>query len=146
MFHLADISNPTKPWHLCQHWADLLFIEFFQQGDLEKLHEFPVSQFFDRDTTNIAKSQIGFLDYIIKPSFELATKILPKIAFTIENVEANKQHWTALFEEYDEIKEKGNHIEDKIERKFAKVQTKSESRSLSISASHASISIEHIDR
>lgn len=36
MFHLADISNPTKPWHLCQLWCDLLFIEFFAQGDMEK--------------------------------------------------------------------------------------------------------------
>ena len=77
-----------------------------------------MSQFFDRDTTNIAKSQIGFLDYIIKPSFELATKLMPKIAFTIDNIEANKQHWTDLFEEYDEIKDKGNQIEDKIDRKF----------------------------
>jgi len=56
MFHLADISNPTKPWHLCRLWTDLLFVEFFAQGDLEKIQEFPVSQFYDRNTTNIAKS------------------------------------------------------------------------------------------
>ena len=36
MFHLSDISNPSKPWYLCQLWADLIFVEFFQQGDLEK--------------------------------------------------------------------------------------------------------------
>jgi len=29
MFHLADISNPTKQWHLCRLWTDLLFVEFF---------------------------------------------------------------------------------------------------------------------
>jgi hypothetical protein len=29
MFHLADISNSTKPWNLCQKWTDLLFVEFF---------------------------------------------------------------------------------------------------------------------
>ena len=103
MFHLADISNPTKPWNLCQHWCDLLFIEFFQQGDLEKQHDFPVSQFYDRETTNIAKSQIGFLDYIIKPTYELACKIMPKLSFTIENVETNKAHWVSLFDEYEAI-------------------------------------------
>jgi len=69
MFHLADISNPSKPWELCRLWTDLLFVEFFAQGDLEKLNSFPVSQFFDRNTTNIAKSQIGFIDFIVKPSF-----------------------------------------------------------------------------
>lgn len=29
MFHLADVSNPTKPWNLCRLWTDLLFVEFF---------------------------------------------------------------------------------------------------------------------
>ena len=43
MFHLSDISNPTKPWRLCRLWCDLLFVEFFAQGDLEKIHGFPVS-------------------------------------------------------------------------------------------------------
>lgn len=43
MFHLSDISNPTKPFHLCRYWTDLLFVEFFAQGDLEKINGFPVS-------------------------------------------------------------------------------------------------------
>jgi len=29
LFHLADISNSTKPWNTCLKWTDLLFIEFF---------------------------------------------------------------------------------------------------------------------
>ena len=37
-FHLADISNPTKTWDICKKWTDLLFYEFFNQGDLEKQH------------------------------------------------------------------------------------------------------------
>jgi hypothetical protein len=27
--HLADISNPTKPWFVCYKWIELLFIEFY---------------------------------------------------------------------------------------------------------------------
>ena len=69
MFHLSDISNPTKPFKLCRLWCDLLFVEFFAQGDLETMHEFPVTQFYDRSTTNIAKSQIGFIDFIVVPAF-----------------------------------------------------------------------------
>ena len=69
MFHLADISNPIKDFRLCRLWCDLLFVEFFEQGDLEKQHEFPISQFYDRKTTNIAQSQIGFINFIIKPAF-----------------------------------------------------------------------------
>jgi hypothetical protein len=29
LFHLADISNSTKPWDICQKWVDLLFVEYF---------------------------------------------------------------------------------------------------------------------
>lgn len=29
MFHLADISNSTKPWDVCRQWTELLFLEFF---------------------------------------------------------------------------------------------------------------------
>lgn len=36
MFHLADISNSSKPFETCQNWIDLLFVEFFNQGDLER--------------------------------------------------------------------------------------------------------------
>lgn len=29
LFHLADISNATKPWDVCEKWTNLLFVEFF---------------------------------------------------------------------------------------------------------------------
>lgn len=68
-FHLADISNPVKKFEICKEWTDLLFVEFFAQGDLEKQHNFPISYLMDRHTTNIAKAQIGFCDFIIKPGY-----------------------------------------------------------------------------
>lgn len=54
VFHLCDISNATKPYDICQKWTDLLFIEFFNQGDLEKQKGLNISMFMDRKTTNIA--------------------------------------------------------------------------------------------
>ena len=54
LFHLADISNPTKPWALCQKWTDLLFVEFFKQGDLERAQGLPISYLMDRTKVNIA--------------------------------------------------------------------------------------------
>ncbi len=29
VFHLADISNPTKRWQVCRDWTELLYVEFF---------------------------------------------------------------------------------------------------------------------
>jgi hypothetical protein len=56
IFHLCDISNVAKPFHLAENWANLLFVEFFNQGDSEKKLHTNVSQFMDRCTTNIAQS------------------------------------------------------------------------------------------
>jgi hypothetical protein len=56
LIHLADISNPTKPWKICYKWIDLLFVEFFNQGDKEKELGLPISYLMDRATTNIAQA------------------------------------------------------------------------------------------
>ena len=82
-FHLADISNPVKSWQVSKDWTDLLHVEFFAQGDLERELNFPISQLFDRHTTNIAKSQIGFFNFIIRPSFQLLSKVCPELEFLL---------------------------------------------------------------
>ena len=69
LFHMADISNPSKPWPLCKKWTDLLFIEFFQQGDKERELGIDISFLMDRTTTNVAKAQDGFIKNLIKPAF-----------------------------------------------------------------------------
>ena len=56
LIHACDSSTSTRKFETLKTWSWLLFEEFFAQGDLEKMHEFPVSQFFDRSTTNIAKT------------------------------------------------------------------------------------------
>ena len=99
LFHLADISNSTKQFDICLKWCELLFVEFFHQGDIEKKLGHNVSMFMDRCTTNIAKSQVGFINFIIKPSFEAATIFLPGIHRNIENMELNKRNYEARVEE-----------------------------------------------
>jgi cAMP-specific phosphodiesterase 4 len=111
MFHMADISNPAKPFKLCRLWTDLLFVEFFAQGDLEKQYEMQVSMFNDRLTTNIARSQIGFIDGLVLPPFELIAQVLPNLGHMVDDLKANKDNWRSLFEEYDEKQKEGNPFE-----------------------------------
>lgn len=73
LFHLADISNATKSFDTCQKWTELLFVEFFDQGDQERDKGLQINYLMDRTTINIAKSQIGFIDYIIYPAYEAAS-------------------------------------------------------------------------
>ena len=99
MFHLADISNSTKQFDICLKWCEYLFVEFFHQGDTEKQLGHDVSQFMDRCTTNIAKGQVGFINFIIKPSFEAAHIFLPGIHRNIENMEINKSNFESRIED-----------------------------------------------
>ncbi len=84
--HLADISNPTKPWSLTLRWTELLFEEFFKQGDKEKHNNYPISDLMDRKTVNIAKAQLGFIDVIVMPSFESFGGFLSCLKTNIKNM------------------------------------------------------------
>ena len=97
-FHLSDISNSAKPFHLCKSWIDLLFQEFFSQGDLERNAGLPISYLMDRTTVNVAKSQIGFLDVIINPSFVVLASIFPKMQAHVDFIQANKDTWPQHFD------------------------------------------------
>ena len=101
LIHLADISNPTKPWKVWYKWIDLLFVEFFHQGDKEREKGLPVSFLMDRYTTNIAGAQSGFIDGFIFPAFDLLHKILPETIVNMEQMAENKKQWKELEDDYN---------------------------------------------
>lgn len=79
VLHCSDISHPSKEWDLHFRWTQLLMEEFFQQGDKEKSLGLPYSPLCDRNTTLVAESQIGFIDFIVAPSMEVCGDMLEKI-------------------------------------------------------------------
>ncbi|XP_076368634.1 putative 3',5'-cyclic phosphodiesterase pde-1 isoform X2 [Tachypleus tridentatus] len=82
ILHSCDISHPSKQWMLHYPWTKLLMEEFFQQGDKEQELGLPFSPLCDRNTTLIAESQIGFIDFIVYPSMEVLGDLLSKIQLT----------------------------------------------------------------
>jgi len=66
VLHSADVSVPCRPdFELVREWTYLLFDEFFCQGDQELKESLSVSFLCDRKTTNVAKSQNGFISFIV---------------------------------------------------------------------------------
>lgn len=96
--HCADISNPAKDNVLCKKWTEMVIKEFFSQGDLEKKLSLPVSFLCDRETTNIPKSQIGFINNIAMPCFGLLQQISPKLSFFTDNLKVNSKYWSEELE------------------------------------------------
>uniref|UniRef100_A0A665X475 Phosphodiesterase n=1 Tax=Echeneis naucrates TaxID=173247 RepID=A0A665X475_ECHNA len=79
LLHTADISHPAKQWDLHHQWTTSLLEEFFIQGDKEAELGLPFSPLCDRKSTMVAQSQIGFIDFIVEPTFTVLTEMVEKI-------------------------------------------------------------------
>lgn len=56
----------------------------------------------DRYTVNTAKSQIGFMDVIVQPTFEVLKSFLPLLAECISNLDKNKSILNEKIEFFNE--------------------------------------------
>uniref|UniRef100_A0A671WQC8 Phosphodiesterase n=1 Tax=Sparus aurata TaxID=8175 RepID=A0A671WQC8_SPAAU len=79
LLHTADISHPAKQWDLHHRWTTSLLEEFFRQGDKEAALGLPFSPLCDRKSTMVAQSQIGFIDFIVEPTFSVLTEMMETI-------------------------------------------------------------------
>lgn len=89
----ADISNPAKHIDIARLWAERVCEEFYSQGDKERALGLSISPLCDRSKPAMAKSQIGFIQYICKPLFEALVKFEPSLEFTIETISSNFAYW-----------------------------------------------------
>ena len=62
----------------------------------------------DRHTTNFAKSQIGFLNFVINPYFNILTSIIPKMSELTGEIGANVEIYKTMVDEQEELMKKGN--------------------------------------
>ena len=94
LVHCTDISNPTKPLDQYKVWAELVFEEFFNQGDKEREAGVVVSPNCDRNIVSIADSQIAFIDYIVRPMWEtLSNFVDPDAKNILEQLDENYSYF-----------------------------------------------------
>ena len=43
-----------------------------------------ITMLCDRKTTNVARSQIGFIDFVVLPYFDALSSLLPGMYFTVD--------------------------------------------------------------
>jgi hypothetical protein len=68
-----------RNFDLSVQWADLLFEEFFHQGDVEKAQGLEISMMCDRTTTDISSGQSGFIQFVVLPIFYQLGEICPNM-------------------------------------------------------------------
>lgn len=91
----ADISNATKKEALCRKWAQFIMNEFWNQGDEEKRRNIPVSMFMDRTNCRVEKCQVGFIDYIVTPLYEVWDDYVnyEDVFPAMSNLVGNRDYW-----------------------------------------------------
>ena len=80
ILHSADISNPGKPSKVSEQWTSRVYGEFFVQGDMERERGLPISNFCDRNTTNINKAMIGFITFVVAPTIDALVNLIPEVS------------------------------------------------------------------
>ncbi|KAJ0022191.1 hypothetical protein NQD34_009681 [Periophthalmus magnuspinnatus] len=92
----CDLSDQTKGWKTTRKIAELIYKEFFSQGDLEKAMGNRPSEMMDREKAYIPELQISFMEHIAMPIYKLLSELLPGATELFERVSANKEQWTKV--------------------------------------------------
>ncbi|WVQ98530.1 hypothetical protein IAU59_005656 [Kwoniella sp. CBS 9459] len=95
----ADISNPTRPIDVSQHWSSVLLEEWAKQASLEQDLELPVSVVASADAALQAKGQIGFIDLFTLPLFEAVSEALPELQVYADSCADNREIWQRRLDE-----------------------------------------------
>jgi len=105
ILHLADISNPAKPWKICHAWAMKIIDEFFAQGAQEAALGLPVQILNDKEKVNKAHSQVGFMEFIVVPCLCNAVQMLPFLCELGTHASSNLKNWQKLWLQEGEKKD-----------------------------------------
>uniref|UniRef100_A0A8C4UTA1 Phosphodiesterase n=1 Tax=Falco tinnunculus TaxID=100819 RepID=A0A8C4UTA1_FALTI len=92
----CDLSDQTKGWKTTRKIAELIYKEFFSQGDLEKAMGNRPLEMMDREKAYIPELQISFMEHIAMPIYKLLQDLFPKAAELYERVASNREQWTKV--------------------------------------------------
>lgn len=124
LLHASDISNPCKPWPICQKWTECVIQEFFEQGDLERSRNMTISVNMDRETTNRPLSQVNFIEIIVAPLWGNTARLLPPTNELLENLLNNRKQWGECCEA--DVLADPNKTEEQKKEEVAKIKKRTE--------------------
>ncbi|CAE6495015.1 unnamed protein product [Rhizoctonia solani] len=97
----GDISNPTRPHAVSEHWSRVLLEEWACQATFEQELDLPVTV-VNVDITNGAKQQaqgqVNFIDIFTQPLFNATADVIPQLAPITEQCATNRKLWHARIE------------------------------------------------
>ncbi|KAG8872732.1 3',5'-cyclic-nucleotide phosphodiesterase [Tulasnella sp. 331] len=89
----GDISNPTRPHAVSEHWSKALLQEWSCQAVLEQELGLPVSVVASANEIVQAKGQVGFIDLFTKPLFDTTAAVIPSVRVIANQGDLNRALW-----------------------------------------------------
>ncbi|KAJ1350837.1 putative 3',5'-cyclic phosphodiesterase pde-5 [Parelaphostrongylus tenuis] len=100
----CDLIASAKPWYIQTETVKVIFEEFYEQGDAERLNGRDPIPMMDRNKAHeLPQMQVGFMRGICLPCYELIAKVLPDASFLRDQCEYNTKKWEELAAEQAEL-------------------------------------------
>ncbi|KAG8526913.1 uncharacterized protein KY384_008342 [Bacidia gigantensis] len=94
----ADISNVARPYNVAVRWANILQLEFANQGIMEEAVGIPTALFGGPpelgNLVKLGQSQRSFMNFFAQPLFESVADVLPDMVFAVTELKQNQAEWT----------------------------------------------------
>ncbi len=96
----------ARPFDVAVQWANILQLEFANQGTMEKDVGIPTTLFGGPpELGNLVKlgvSQKSFMNVFARPLFESVTDVLPPMVFAVDEMRKNQDTWTEKIRQENE--------------------------------------------
>lgn len=74
-------------------FQNLVYAEFFAQGDLERQIGLAPNQMMDRQKACVPELQIEFITTVVRPTFEILCTLFPETGHFLETIDENRAQW-----------------------------------------------------
>lgn len=111
----SDLSASAKPWDVQKKTVEVIFEEFYQQGDAERqAGRMPISMMDRNQPDQQAGSQVGFLTGICIPCYTLLHRLIPETKPLLEKCQQNLNQWSSIAMEAQKVRDKKKFDEDEF--------------------------------
>ncbi|KAM3132153.1 hypothetical protein pb186bvf_015748 [Paramecium bursaria] len=105
IMHISDFGGTVKKYPISQEWSHRVNQEFIQQFIIEGQMGYPQLPYMkDLDKAAVmAKSEIGFLKVIVRPSYLLLSEFLDnRLQHCIQNIDETIQQWEKILKKQED--------------------------------------------
>lgn len=103
----CDLSDQVRPWQTHREVAQLVYSEFFAQGDMEREKGLTPNTMMDRQRACVPQLQFEFIDTCARPTFAVLAGLFEQTGDMVRTIDANRRHWEEMRVEYERCGENG---------------------------------------